>query len=218
MSTRSPSHRQLVCQRTRDKAKGRILFRPWQTTRPPARVGPVPRSAASDPNRSEKTIEDYRGLVERLLEEWLDTTLHELATEPVRVANKHDDITRKKRPYMADGSMRTLRAIYNHARKRNGSLAPDHPADPVDWNVESQESALQDGSEEVPADVQPNRRLPMENKSVRSFKLNKNQRLRTEAPSGRQSTLPPIRVPPASRHHRPSRIQIRTGTYACRCI
>jgi integrase len=37
---------------------------------------------------------------------------------------------------MANGSMRTLRAIYNHARKTNRSLPRDNPADAVDWNRE----------------------------------------------------------------------------------
>jgi hypothetical protein len=32
--------------------------------------------------------------------------------------------------------MRTLRAIYNHARKTNKSLPSDNPADAVDWNEE----------------------------------------------------------------------------------
>lgn len=32
--------------------------------------------------------------------------------------------------------MRTLRAIYNHARKTNRSLPRDNPADAVDWNQE----------------------------------------------------------------------------------
>jgi integrase len=86
--------------------------------------------------RSEKTIEGYRDHVERVFVEWLDTTLHELATDPARVAKKHDEITRENGPYMANGSMRTLRAIYNHARKTNRSLPSDNPADAVDWNVE----------------------------------------------------------------------------------
>jgi integrase len=37
---------------------------------------------------------------------------------------------------MANGSMRTLRAIYNHARKTNRSLPRDNPADAIDWNQE----------------------------------------------------------------------------------
>jgi hypothetical protein len=32
--------------------------------------------------------------------------------------------------------MRTLRAIYNHARKTNRSLPADNPANAVDWNSE----------------------------------------------------------------------------------
>jgi len=87
-------------------------------------------------SRSEKTIEGYRDHVDRIFAEWLDTTLLELATDPARVAKKHDEVTRENGPYMANGSMRTLRAIYNHARKTNRSLPSDNPADAVDWNVE----------------------------------------------------------------------------------
>jgi integrase len=56
--------------------------------------------------------------------------------DPARVARMHDDITRENGPYMANGSMRTLRAVYNHARKTNRSLPPDNPADAIDWNEE----------------------------------------------------------------------------------
>ncbi|APG09993.1 integrase [Bradyrhizobium japonicum] len=87
-------------------------------------------------NRSEKTIEGYRDHVDRIFADWLDTSLHELATDPARVAKKHDEVTKENGPYMANGSMRTLRAIYNHARKTNRSLPSDNPADAVDWNEE----------------------------------------------------------------------------------
>jgi integrase len=86
--------------------------------------------------RSETTIDGYRGHVERIFVEGLDILLRELATDPARVARKHDDVTRENGPYMAHGSMRTLRAIYNHARKTNRSLPPDNPADAIDWNEE----------------------------------------------------------------------------------
>ena len=86
--------------------------------------------------RSETTINGYRGHVERIFVEWLDVPLRELATDPARLARKHDDVTRENGPYMANGSMRTLRAIYNHARKTNRSLPPDNPADAIDWNEE----------------------------------------------------------------------------------
>jgi site-specific recombinase XerD len=87
-------------------------------------------------SRSKKTIDGYRDHIERIFAEWLDTTLHELATDPARVAKKHDKVTRENGPYMANGAMRTLRAIYNHARKTNKLLSPDNPADAVDWNEE----------------------------------------------------------------------------------
>jgi integrase len=86
--------------------------------------------------RSEKTISGYRDHVERLFAEWLDTPLIELSMDPARVARKHDIITKENGPYLANGSMRTLRAIYNHARKTNRSLPRDNPADAVDWNEE----------------------------------------------------------------------------------
>jgi len=45
--------------------------------------------------------------------------------DPARVAKKHDETTKTNGPYIANGSMRTLRAIYNHARKTNRSLPHD---------------------------------------------------------------------------------------------
>ncbi|AWO93264.1 MULTISPECIES: tyrosine-type recombinase/integrase [Bradyrhizobium] len=86
--------------------------------------------------RSEKTISGYRDHVERLFSEWLKTPLLDLANDPARVARKHDQLTKENGPYIANGSMRTLRAIYNHARKTNRSLPRDNPADAVDWNQE----------------------------------------------------------------------------------
>jgi hypothetical protein len=87
-------------------------------------------------NCSEKTIVGYRDHVERIFAEWLDTPLQELGADPARVARKHDDITKKNGSYIANGAMRTLRAIYNHARKTNKKLPFDNPADAVDWNLE----------------------------------------------------------------------------------
>jgi DNA-binding MarR family transcriptional regulator len=82
------------------------------------------------------TIAGYRDHVESIFAEWLDTPLHELGEDPARVAKKHDDVTKENGPYIANGAMRTLRAIYNHARKTNKKRPPDNPADAVDWNEE----------------------------------------------------------------------------------
>ncbi|MBB3810108.1 integrase arm-type DNA-binding domain-containing protein [Pseudochelatococcus contaminans] len=87
-------------------------------------------------NRSERTIESYRDHVERIFTEWLDTPLIELGNDPAKVAIKHDAITAENGPYIANGSMRTLRAIYNHARKTNRELPADNPVGSIDWNGE----------------------------------------------------------------------------------
>jgi hypothetical protein len=86
--------------------------------------------------RSQRTIDGYRDHVERLLAEWLDLPLHELGMDPGKVVTRHDDITEEHGPYIANGSMRTLRAIYKHARKTHRSLPADNPVDAVDWNAE----------------------------------------------------------------------------------
>jgi site-specific recombinase XerD len=87
--------------------------------------------------RSERTIGGYRDHVERILAEWLDFPLQQLGSDPAKVAMKHDDITRENGCYIANGSMRTLRAIYRHARKMHRSLPADNPVDAVDWNREN---------------------------------------------------------------------------------
>jgi integrase len=86
--------------------------------------------------RSERTVESYRDHVERIFVEWLDSPLRELGLDPAKVVTKHDDITKENGPYIANGSMRTLRAIYNHARKANKSLPADNPVNAIDWNGE----------------------------------------------------------------------------------
>jgi integrase len=86
--------------------------------------------------RSERTIESYRDHVERIFADWLGSPLKELADDPASVAKKHDTVTRDSGPYIANGCMRTLRAIYNHARKTNRELAPENPVNAIDWNSE----------------------------------------------------------------------------------
>ena len=86
--------------------------------------------------RSERTTDSYRDHVERIFVDWLDTPLKELGLDPAKVARKHDDISNENGPYIANGSMRTLRAIYNHARKTNKSLPADNPVNAIDWNCE----------------------------------------------------------------------------------
>lgn len=86
--------------------------------------------------RSAATIKDYGDHVERLMADWLDKPLGRLGRNPVLVAERHDKITKENGPYIANGAMRTLRAIYNHARKSNLDLPASNPVTAVDWNAE----------------------------------------------------------------------------------
>jgi hypothetical protein len=86
--------------------------------------------------RSAKTIEGYRDHVERLLSDWLDLSLHSLGNDPKIVIDRHEQITKINGPYMANACMRSLRAIYNHARRSSRSLPSDNPVSAIDWNRE----------------------------------------------------------------------------------
>lgn len=94
------------------------------------------RIAMERKNRSPRTVESYRDHVERIFKDWLDTPLKQFGDHPSQIAAKHDAISDMHGPYIANGSMRTFRAIYNHARKTNRELPADNPVDSVDWNHE----------------------------------------------------------------------------------
>jgi integrase len=74
--------------------------------------------------------------MERLLADWLDRPLGRLGRQPALVAERHEKITAENGRYIANGAMRSLRAIYNHARKSNPDLPPVNPVTAVDWNEE----------------------------------------------------------------------------------
>ena len=88
-------------------------------------------------NRSEGTIENYRDHVERLMADWLDQPLSVLGEDPSLVKARHDKLTDENGPYIANGCMRSLRAIYNHARKTARRLPADNPVMAIDWNPEA---------------------------------------------------------------------------------
>lgn len=87
-------------------------------------------------NRSTGTIAGYADHVERMLKDWLDKPLKELGENPSLVSQRHDALTESAGPYAANGCMRTLRAIYNHARRSVRGLPPENPVMAVDWNEE----------------------------------------------------------------------------------
>lgn len=86
--------------------------------------------------RSAGTIENYRDHMERLFADWLDKPLGRLGRQPHLVAERHDKLTRENGAYIANGAMRSLRAVYNHAQKSNRDLPAANPTLAVDWNPE----------------------------------------------------------------------------------
>lgn len=119
--------------------------------RPAAGMAPPPRDASPTlgeawdrylishmrrKGRSEQTITSYADHVERLMADWLETPLAELGDDPRRVADRHEAISAANGPQIANGAMRTFRAIYNHARKTCRTLPAENPVFAVDWNPE----------------------------------------------------------------------------------
>ncbi len=78
--------------------------------------------------RSERTIDGYQEALDRYLADWMDRPLQQIGRERSEVDAKHTAIKKKHGPYSANGAMRALRAIYNHAlSKDDHSLLPSNP-------------------------------------------------------------------------------------------
>lgn len=86
--------------------------------------------------RSPATIRGYADHMERLFADWLDRPLSELGDEPRVLTDRHDLISTNNGPTIANGAMRSFRAVYNHARKTCRALPAENPATAVDWNPE----------------------------------------------------------------------------------
>lgn len=101
--------------------------------------------------RSPGTIANYRDHMERVLKDWQDASLAELAENPALVRDRHRRITQENGPYIANGCMRSVRAIYNWARKKmDRTLPPDPPVDSSDFNTEERRDTGM-GPDELPA-------------------------------------------------------------------
>lgn len=86
--------------------------------------------------RAERTIENYRDYMERLLGDWLDQPLAKIGLRPDMLIERHDRLTQRNGPYVANSVMKAFRAIYNHALKGNRNLPAYNPALAIDWNPE----------------------------------------------------------------------------------
>ncbi|MDR3513353.1 MAG: integrase [Caulobacteraceae bacterium] len=109
-------------------------------------------------DRSAATIAGYGDHVERLMKDWLDVPLMTLCDNPRMVSDRHDQLTKDCGPYGANGCMRTLRAIYNHARRSARELPPDNPTSAVDWNDEKRRDTAM-GAFDLPAWIEQVARL-----------------------------------------------------------
>lgn len=109
-------------------------------------------------DRSAATIAGYGDHVERLLKDWLDVPLMTLGENPRMVADRHDQLTRDNGPFAANGCMRTLRAVYNHARRSARELPADNPTTAVDWNEEKRRDTAM-GAFDLPAWIEQAGRL-----------------------------------------------------------
>lgn len=88
--------------------------------------------------RSPRTVEGYKDCIERLLKGWLDTPLRDLSENALLVARRHEEISAEHGAYAANHAMRSLRAVYNQARRRKleRGLPADNPVDAVEFNRE----------------------------------------------------------------------------------
>lgn len=116
-----------VVQIERDASDAPTLREAWEAYRD---------SHMSRKGRAKGTIANYADHVERLLRDWADKPLADLGHNPRLVRTRHDDLTRSNGPYIANGCMRSLRVIYNHARRSSLSLPAGNPVLAVDWNTE----------------------------------------------------------------------------------
>jgi integrase len=115
---------------------------------------------ATNTGLAERSRDGYRRSVERYLRAWLDMPLREITREMVE--NRHRDIAAETAKSgrsgggdntgraTADGAMRSLRAIYNHAHDSDPSLPPNPVRLRKAWfNVQARETFL--SGDQLPA-------------------------------------------------------------------
>ena len=88
--------------------------------------------------------------MERLFADWLDWPLSRIGDEPRLLADRHDKISADNGPSIANGAMRSFRAVYNHARKTCRALPAENPSQAIDWNPEKRKDTAM-GVADLPA-------------------------------------------------------------------
>ena len=102
-------------------------------------MGAVPAGAEEKLNRSAATLDDYQSKIDCHLSDWLDQPLVEITPE---MCNKrHTKIGENHGTYMANGTMRVLRAIWRRTRRQHREL-PETPTANVDFYPEHGRTAV----------------------------------------------------------------------------
>jgi hypothetical protein len=90
-------------------------------------------------NRSEATLADYQSKVDCHMSDWLDRPLIDITREVC--SRKHTKIGEENGTYMANGTMRVLRAIWRRTRRQHPEL-PEPPTMNVDFYPEQGRTAV----------------------------------------------------------------------------
>jgi integrase len=80
---------------------------------------------AARPNFSENSVRDYRRVFDRYLKDWLDMKLGEITSDMVE--SRHLELGKDPGAATANGVMRTLRAIFNHAIEKKYQDVTSNP-------------------------------------------------------------------------------------------
>lgn len=91
--------------------------------------------------RRPSIVQGYRNLFERYLKDWSDRPLREIGDDTLGVDERHHTITKNNGPVAANQTMRLVRAVYRHARRKVRDLPPP-PTDAVDFNDEKRRSLI----------------------------------------------------------------------------
>lgn len=91
--------------------------------------------------RRPSTVLGYRNLFERYLKDWADRPLREIGDDTLGVDERHRTITKNNGPVAANQTMRLVRAVYRHARRKMRDLPPP-PTDAVDFNDEKRRDVI----------------------------------------------------------------------------
>lgn len=91
--------------------------------------------------RRPSTVNGYRNLFERYLKDWADRPLRVIGDDTLGVDERHRHITKKNGPVAANQTMRLVRAVYRHARRKLRDLPPP-PTDAVDFNDEKRRNII----------------------------------------------------------------------------